>query len=161
MSDTAVRPRAADPIEVEASPLILNNAYFELTSVNLRCLVRHLEVVPENKLVTVTTFCNETDYPGSSKWHLRVTFAQSFAAGAVYDTLRAALDAYLATGTPAAFAARGYASRPVGPANPAITGNAIPQPFEILLGDAGALSEVKIDWNLTDEPVVDDGTVDP
>ena len=110
--------------------------------------------------MTVTTFCNETDYPGATKWHLRVTFAQSFAAGAVYDTLRAALDAYNADGTPVAFSARGYASRPVGPSNPAITGNAIPQPFEILTGDAGALSEVKIDWNLTDEPVVS-GTVDP
>ena len=161
MSDTAVRPRAADPIEVVAQPLILTNAYFELTAVNLRCLVRHLEVVPENKLVTVTTFCNETDYPGATKWHLRVTFAQSFDAGAVYDTLRAALDAYLATGAPAAFSARGYASRPVGPSNPAVTGDAIPQPFEILLGDAGALSEVKIDWNLIGEPTVDAGTPDP
>jgi hypothetical protein len=144
-----------DPVEVDAQPLILNNGYFELTAVNLRCLVTHLEVTPEVKQTTVTTLCSETDYPGAVKWHLRVTFAQSFDVGAVYDTLQAALDAYKADGTPAAFIARPYASRPAGPGNPTISGDAIPQPFPILVGDAGALSEAQIDWNLTGEPTVD------
>jgi hypothetical protein len=144
-----------DPVPPVATPLILNDAYFELTGVNLRCLTKHLEVMPENKLVTVTTFCNETDYPGVTKWHLKVTFNQSFDVGAVYDTLEAAYQAYQLDGTPADFVARGYASRPVGPGNPAISGAAIPQPFELLLGDAGAASECKIDWSLTAPPAVD------
>src|SRR5215471_16297836 len=85
---------AGDPVEVHATPLILNDAYFELTAVNLRCLVKHLEIVPEVKMVTQTTFCAETDYPGSVKWHLRVHFGQSFDVGATYDTLKAARTQY-------------------------------------------------------------------
>lgn len=119
----------------------------------------HLEIVPEVKQTTITTFCAETDYPGSVKWHLTMTFAQSFDVGAVYDTLAAARSAYEATGQPAAFKARGYASRPPSAANPVISGYAIPQPFDLLVGDAGAASEVKIDWNCTDEPSVDKGVV--
>jgi hypothetical protein len=149
-----------DPPEVHAAPLILNDAYFELVGTNLRCLVRHLEVVPENKPVTVVSFCAETDYPGTTKWHLRVNFHQSFENGATYDTLQAAYEAYQASGTPAAFKARGYSSRPPSAANPTIAGFAIPQPFELLIGDAGAASEVAIDWNLTQPPSVDPGVVD-
>ena len=49
-----------DPVPPVASPLILNDAYFELSGVNLRCLVKHLEAAfPENKPVTVTSFCGE------------------------------------------------------------------------------------------------------
>lgn len=155
--DDAPAPRV-DPVEVPAQPLILNNAYFEMTGVNLRCLVNHLEVTPENKPVTVTTFCSETDYPGSTKWHLKVTFQQSFDAGAVYDTLAAARAAYDADGTLAVFKARPYASRPVGPGNPEISGSAIPQPFDVIMGDAGKASEVSIDWTMPAEPDVDDGT---
>ena len=150
---------AGDPAEVLGSPLILNDAYFELTGTNLRCFVEHLEIVPEVKQVTVTTMCNETDYPEAVKWHLTLTFAQSFDVGAVYDTLAAARRAYEATGQPAAFKARGYASRPASASNPVISGFAIPQPFDLLVGDAGAVSEVKIDWNCTDEPSVDKGVV--
>jgi hypothetical protein len=148
-----------DPTPVPATPLILNDAYFELTGVNLRCMVKHLEVAPENKLVTITTFCSETDYPGVTKWHLRVTFAQSFDTGAVYDTLNAAYQAYVASGQAAAFKARPYSSRVAAANNPIISGYAIPQPFEIIGGDAGASSEVVIDWNLTAVPNVDHGAI--
>lgn len=150
---------AADPPEVNASPLILTDAYFELVGTNLRCLVKHLEIVPEVKMVTVTTFCSETDYPGAVKWHLRVHFGQSFDPGATYDTLAAARAAYDASGTPAAFKARAYAGRPASASNPVISGFAIPQPFELLTGDAGAASDVAIDWNCTAEPSVDSGAV--
>lgn len=149
----------ADPPEVHAQPLILNNAYFELTGVNLRCLVTHLEIVPEVKQVTQTTFCAETDYPGAVKWHLRVTFAQSFDVGATYDTLAAARAQYDASGQPAVFKARAYQNRPASASNPVISGLAIPQPFELLKGDAGAASDVQIDWNCTAEPTVDKGVV--
>lgn len=150
---------AGDPPPVAATPLILNDAYFEMSGVNLRCLVTHLEVSPEVKQVTVTTFCAETDYPGAIKWHLRVTFAQSFDAGAVYDTLEAAYAAYQTSGQPVAFKARPYSSRVPSASNPIISGFAIPQPFDIIGGDAGAASEVQIDWNLTEQPSVDKGAV--
>ena len=150
---------AGDPAPPPAQPLILNDAYFELLGTNLRCLVKHLEISPENKPVTITSFCAEVDYPGVTKHHLRVTFHQSFDAGATYDTLDAALRAYQATGTPAAFKARPYASRVAAPNNPIISGLAIPQPFPIMMGDAGAGAEVQIDWNLDGEPSVDDGVL--
>jgi hypothetical protein len=150
---------AGDPTPPVAQPLILNDAYFELQGVNLRCLVQHLEIGPENKPVTVTSFCAETDYPGVTKWHLRVTFYQSFDVGAVYDTLEAAYDAYVNTGVAVPFKARPYASRVPASNNPIISGMAIPQPFEILLGDAGAASQIQIDWNLTGAPEVDRGAV--
>jgi hypothetical protein len=148
-----------DPPPVAATPLILNDAYFELTGVNLRCLVKHLEVMPENKKVTVTTFCSEIDYPGVTKWHLKVTFHQSFDVGAVYDTLNAAYQAYLSSSAPAQFKARPYSSRVVAANNPIISGYVIPEPFEVMMGDAGAASEVVIDWNLTTPPNVDHGAV--
>jgi hypothetical protein len=158
--DPEVTPLATgDPVPPPATPLILNDAYFELTAVNLRCLVKHLEVTPENKPVTITSFCAETDYPGVTKWHLRVTFHQSFSVGAVFDTLTAAYNAYVANGTPAQFKARPYSSRLQGQDNPVISGSAIPQPFPVMMGDAGAASECAIDWNLLGAPAVDHGVV--
>jgi hypothetical protein len=158
--DPEVTPLAAgDPTPPTASPLILNDAYFELTGVNLRCLVKHLEVAPENKPVTITSFCGETDYPGVTKWHLRVTFHQSFDVGAVFDTLTAAYNAYVSNGQAAAFKARPYSSKVAAQNNPIISGLAIPQPFPYMMGDAGAASEAAIDWNLTAFPSVDHGAV--
>jgi hypothetical protein len=160
LDEPEVAPLAAgDPTPPTANPLVLNDAYFELTGVNLRCLVRHLEVVPENKPVTVTSFCSETDYPGVTKWHLRVNFYQSFDPGATYATLNAAYQSYVASGAAANFKARPYSSRAPAANNPIISGYAIPQPFELLIGDAGAASEVAIDWNLTAVPTVDTGSV--
>src|SRR6516225_9684848 len=93
-----------DPTPPATNPLILNDAYFEMSGVNLRCTVKHLEAAfPENKVVTVTSFCAETDYPGVTKWHLRVTFYQDFSAGSVFATLQAAIAAYQAGGTPVAW----------------------------------------------------------
>jgi hypothetical protein len=43
--------------------------------------------------------------------------------------------------------------------NPIISGLVIPQPFDIIVGDAGAASEVAIDWLLTGPPAVDTGSV--
>jgi hypothetical protein len=151
---------AGDPTPPPSSPLILNDAYFELSGVNLRCNVKHLEAAfPENKVVTVTSFCAETDYPGVTKWHLRATFYQDFSAGSVFATLQAAIAAYQAGGTPVAWKARPYSSRVASATNPIISGLAIPQPIPQIVGDAGAASEVQIDWNLTGPPTVDNGAV--
>jgi hypothetical protein len=151
---------AGDPAPPASNPLILNDAYFEMSGVNLRCLVKHLEAAfPENKVVTVTSMCGETDYPGVTKWHLRVTFYQDFSPNSVFATLQAAITAYQTNGTPVAWKARPYSSRVASTTNPIISGLAIPQPIPQLLGDAGAASEVQIDWNLTAPPTVDYGAV--
>jgi hypothetical protein len=150
---------AGDPTPVTSNPLILNDGYFELTGVNLRCLVKHLEVAPEVKKVTVTTFCAEVDYPGVIKWHLRATLYQDFSTGSTFATLNAAYNAYVASGTTANFKARPYSSRTASATNPIISGYALPEPFTLIGGDAGAASEVVIDWNLTAPPSVDTGAV--
>jgi hypothetical protein len=157
--DAPTLTATGDPVPPTASPLILNDAYYELNGVNLRCLVKHLEVIPENKLVTITSFCAETDYVGVTKWHQKVTFHQSFDAGAVYQTLNAAYTNFVATGAPATFKARPHSSQVASATNPIISGQVIPQPFELLIGDAGASSEVAIDWNLLAPPNVDNGSV--
>jgi hypothetical protein len=150
---------AGDAVPPPATPLILTDAYFELGGVNLRCLVKHLEITPENKAQAVTTLCGETDYPGVTKWHLKITFYQSFDAGATFATLNTAYNSYVASGAATPFKARPYASRVAAVNNPVISGLAIPQPFDYLTGDAGTPSEVQIDWNLTAWPTVDTGTV--
>jgi hypothetical protein len=156
--DTTPDPYA-DPPEVIAQPLILNDAYFELTGQNLRCLVRHLEIAQETSQVSIATLCGEVDYPGVTKWHLRITFAQSFDANATFQTLNRALAAYRTSGAPAAFKARPFVSRPVSATNPEITGFAIPQEFNLLLGDAGAASDVEIDWSCREKPSINDGAI--
>jgi hypothetical protein len=149
-----------DPTPPATNPLILNDAYFELTGVNLRCSVKHLEAgFPEVKQVTITTFCSETDYPGAVKWHLRATFSQDFTPGSVFATLQAAYTAYQASGTPAVWKARPHSSLVASTTNPIISGLAIPQPVMPFGGDAGANSEIQIDWNLIAPPTIDYGAV--
>jgi len=160
MSDTlTVEPLAADPTPPVGTPVILNDGYVEVNGVNLRCFGLHFEVNPENKPVTVTTFCSETDYPALVKWHFVAKFAQSFAAGAVDATLRAAVTAYATSQTLATFKVRAYSSQPVSATNPSFSGFVVPQPYRYIGGDAGALSEVDIDWIMTGPPSVDTGSV--
>ena len=104
--DPEVNLTAADPLPPNATPLILTDAYVEVNGVNLRCLTNHIELTPENKVVTVTTMCSETDYPGTTKWHFKATFYQSFDAGATDSVLSAALAAYQANGTLATYRVR-------------------------------------------------------
>jgi hypothetical protein len=149
-----------DPVPPAANPLILNQGYFQMSGTNLSCTIKHLEAAyPENKLVTVTTFCNETDYPGVTKWHLRATLYQDFSTGSVYSVLSAALTAYQTAGTPVSWSARPYSSQVASATNPIVSGLAIPQPFMQFGGDAGAASEIAIDWNLTAPPTVNTGAV--
>ncbi|HEY2303005.1 MAG TPA: hypothetical protein VGH66_13995 [Acidimicrobiales bacterium] len=151
---------AGDPTPPAATPLILNDGYFSLGGVNLSCLVKHLEATfAENKPVTVTSFCGEIDYPGVTKYHLRATLYQTFDPGATFSTLQAALASYQASNTPAPFTARPHASWAPAANNPIISGLVIPQPFDLIAGDAGATSEVAIDWNLTGPPTVNTGAV--
>jgi hypothetical protein len=166
MANTTVDPpevsltAAGDPVPPPSSPLILTDGYFEIMGVNLRCNVKHLEAVfPEVKQQTVTTFCNETDYPGAIKYHLRATLYQDFSAGSVWATLNAAYTSYVSTGVGVNFKARPYSSRVASLTNPIVSGTVIPQPIPLMVGDAGAASEIQIDWNLTGPPTYDNGSV--
>jgi hypothetical protein len=150
---------AGDLTPPTAQPLVLNDVYYTLNNVNLRCLVKHLELVPENKLQTATTFCSEVDYVGVTKWHQRVTFYQSYDNGATYQTLNACYQNWITSQQPAQFTARPHSSQVASATNPVISGLVIPMPFELMIGDAGVLSEVAIDWNMTAPPTVNMGAL--
>jgi hypothetical protein len=149
----------ADPLPPVGNPVILNDGYVEVNGANLRCFGLEFQVNPENKPVTVTTFCAETDYPALIKWHFIAKFAQSFAPGATDAVLRAAVTAYATSQQLAQFKVRAYSSQPVSATNPSFSGFMVPQPYRYLGGAAGTLSEVDIDWIMTGPPSVDTGVV--
>lgn len=153
MTDTLddVAPRA-DPTPVEAQPVMMTDAYVEIGGANLTCLGLEVSVEPENKPIEQQTFCGVRDYPGPTKWHFKAKLAQSFDAGATHETLKAALAAYAADGSPVVFRTRAYASRPVSATNPSFESEAIPQPYTVFGGAAGSASEVDIDWIMTGPP---------
>lgn len=141
-----------DPVPVEASPVIMTDAYVQIGTANLSCLGESVSIEPENKPVELTTFCGVKDYPGPVKWHFKAKLVQSFDAGATNDTLYSALQAYEAAGTLVPFRVRAYKSRPVSTTNPSFEGNAIPQPYTLFGGDAGNVSEVDLDWIMDAPP---------
>jgi hypothetical protein len=148
-----VEPTAGtDPTPPVATPVMMTDTYVEVGAANLKCLAESVSLEPENKPIEVTTFCGIQDYPGPVKWHFKAKFVQSFDTGATDDTLSAALDDYNSAGTACPFKVRPYASRAVGPTNPSFEGNMIPQPYTLFGGDAGAASEVEIDWIMTAAP---------
>jgi hypothetical protein len=157
MSDTTPKDRATptltvDPAPPVATPVMMTDAYVEIGGANLSCLGLEVSIEPENKPIEQITFCGVQDYPGPVKWHLKAKLAQSFSVGATDDTLTAALDAYASDGSPCAFRTRAAAGQPVSPTNPSFEGTAIPQPYTLFGGAAGAASEVDIDWILTEPP---------
>jgi hypothetical protein len=141
-----------DPTPPVATAVMMTDTYVEVGGANLRCLAENVSIEPENKPIEVTTFCGVTDYPGPVKWHFKAKFVQAFDVGATDDTLNQALTEYQATGTPVDFKVRPYSSRAIGVTNPSFEGSAIPQPYTVFGGDAGAASEVDIDWIMTGPP---------
>jgi hypothetical protein len=148
----AVTTSTVDPPEATGTPVVMTDAYVQIDTANLSCFGMEVSIEPENKPVEIITFCGVQDFPGPTKWHLKCKFVQSFATGSVDATLSAALSAYTSAGTPATFRVRPYKSQAVGPTNPSYEGSAIPQPYIVFGGAAGAASEVDIDWILTAPP---------
>jgi hypothetical protein len=140
---------------------MMTNAYVELGGANLRCLAISVEIDPENSPITQTTFCGVQDYPGPVKWHFRAKLAQSFSPGATHDTLYAGLKAYEDAGELLDFKVRAHASREVSPTNPSFEGELVPQPYRLFGGDAGAASEVDIDWTCVGPPTINEGAAAP
>jgi hypothetical protein len=153
--------RFDDPIPPDAEPVMMTNAYVELGGANLRCLALSVEIDPENSPISQTTFCGVQDYPGPTKWHFRAKLAQSFSAGATHDTLYSALKGYETAGDLLEYKVRAHASREVSATNPSFEGELIPQPYRLFGGDAGAASEVDIDWSCTGAPEINTGTAGP
>jgi hypothetical protein len=142
----------ADPAPPTANPVMMTDTYVELSGANLKCLCEEVTLEAENKPIEVITFCGVTDYPGPVKWHFKAKFVQAFDPGATDAVLSAALTNYQTTGTTMPFKVRPHGSLPVSATNPQFSGNAIPQPYTIFGGAAGAQSEVDIDWILTAPP---------
>ena len=131
---------------------MMTDTYVEIGGANLKCLCESVSLEPENKPIEVTTFCGVQDFPGPTKWHFKAKFVQAFDVGATDDTLSTALAAYASAGTPVDFKVRPFASRVVSVTNPEFNGEAIPQPYTVFGGDAGAASEVDIDWIMLGAP---------
>ena len=114
----------------------------------LACTVTHLELTPETSTTTVDTFCGSTDYPGTTKWSLIATLAQSFDTDSTEDVLSAAV----AAAGPVGFKILPYKGSPVSATNPMWEGTCIPAPYAPISGDAGDVSTVEIDWSVVGEP---------
>jgi hypothetical protein len=104
-------------------------------------------------ITTLDTFCGSKDYPGVIKWSLVATLYQSFDVGFTEETLSGVWTAYQADGSPASFRVCGYRDQPVSATNPEWTGEAIPQPWSPINGDAGDASTVDLEWSIVGEPV--------
>ena len=141
------------PPLLEPLPLILTNASLVIDDTELACVATHVEISPDVSTTTVDTFCGSKDFPGTVKWSLVASLVQSFDAGATEDVLSAAYAAYLADGTLTTFRVCGYRDQPVSATNPEWTGEAIPQPYSPINGDAGDVSTIDIEWSLSGEPV--------
>ena len=137
-------------------PLILTDASLKVSPddtatalVELGCVTTHIEIAPDTTVTTVDTMCGSTDYPGVVKWTLTCTLVQSFDPLATEDTLSAAV----AFGAPVAWEVVGYRSLPVSATNPSWSGLAIPRHYAPINGDAGAVSEITMEWGIVGEPV--------
>jgi hypothetical protein len=139
-----------DPI-----PIILRNASVKIstdgTITNLKelaCVTGHVEIAPDTNVTTVDTMCGSTDYAGTTKWTLTLTLYQSFDVGATEEVLSAAV----AGGVPVAWEVYADRNQPISDANPAWSGLANPRPYPPLNGDAGAVSEIPIEWGIIGTP---------
>ena len=138
------------------TPLILNDASLKISVddtvtglVELGCVTTHLELTPDVTVTTVDTMCGSTDYPGSTKWTLTATLVQSFDPQATEDTLAAAQ----AFGGPVAFEVLGYRGQAVSATNPSWSGLATPKAHAPINGDAGAVSEISLEWGVIGAPI--------
>jgi hypothetical protein len=130
-------------------PLILDDASISIDGAALDCVTNHLELSPDVSVVTITTLCGETDYPGAVKWSLVLTLEQSLDVGATEEILSAAVDG----GVPVPFEIIPYKSQPVSATNPSWSGMVVPKPYSPINGDAMAESTIDLEWSLTGPPV--------
>jgi hypothetical protein len=139
----------------EPLPVILTDASLKISKdgtdvglTELACVTNHIELSPDTSVTTLDTMCGTKDYPGTVKWSLVATLYQSFDTDATEEVLSAAV----AHGAPIPFEISAYKSKPIGPDNPAWSGNLIPQDYSPINGDAGDASVVELEWSLAEAP---------
>jgi len=155
LASTSTAEPAPRATPAEPTPLILTNAGLKISTdgtttglVELACLVNHIELAPDVSVTTLETMCGSRDYPGVVKWSLIATIYQSFDAGATEDTLSAAV----ALGQ-TVFEVVGYRDQAVSVTNPMWSGTVIPKPYSPINGDAGAASEIQLEWSIEGAPL--------
>lgn len=146
----------ASPPPSPPRALILDDASLKISTddtaanlAELACVTSHIEIAPDTTVTTVDTMCGSTDYAGVTKWTLTCTLVQSFDVGATEDILSQAV----ASGGPVAWSVIGYKSQPVSATNPEWSGLADPRPYPPINGDAGAQSEISLEWGIIGAPV--------
>ena len=137
----------ADPV-VEPMPYIMTDPSIKLNGQDVHCLASHLELAPDINLVETPTFCGVQEFPGTIKWYFRLTLYQSFDAGGADEILQGCL----AAGGVVPYEVFPFREQQVSATNPRFSGNVIPRKYSLIAGDAGAASEITIEWSMTGEP---------
>lgn len=128
----------ADP-----EPLILTNPQLSINNTPLRCLMSHIEIVPDVTTIEVKTECGVREYPGTIKWTLKASLYHSYDPAGT-NTI---LDAAVAAGTQVPFTVLPKLVAISG-TNPQYYGNVIPQPFTPIAGDIGDASSFDLEWSI-------------
>jgi hypothetical protein len=115
----------------------------------LACYTNHLELTPDVSVTTLETMCGAYDYPGVVKWALIATLFQSFDTP---DGTEEVLSALVDAGVPCYFVIAADRMAPISAANPGWQGEVTPQDYSPLNGDAGAGSEISLEWALVGKP---------
>ena len=128
----------------EPAPVILYNPDLTIDGVSLKCLMSHIELVPDVTTIEVKTSCGIKEYPGSVKWTLKASLYHSFDPEGTNEVLTAAVEGQV----PVPFSVTPSSSNPVSATNPSYTGELIPQPFTPLSGDVGDASSLDLEWSI-------------
>lgn len=128
----------------ELTPLILYNPELTINAVTLKCLMSHIELVPDVSVVEIKTSCGVKEYPGTVKWTLKASLYHSFDPEGTNEVLTAAV----AAGVPVPFTVVPSAGNPVSATNPEYSGELIPQSFAPLSGDIGDASSIDLEWSI-------------
>lgn len=135
----------------EPTPVILYSPKLTINDVWLKCMLSHIELVPDVSTVELVTDCGSTEWPGTVKWTLNASLYHSFDPQSTNEVLTAAV----AGRAPVPFSVLPNANQPVSATNPEFYGEVIPKPFSPLGGDTGDASSVDLEWSIrgwTDVP---------
>lgn len=128
----------------DPDPLILSNPDLTIDTQTLRCLMSHIEIVPDVTTVEVKTSCGVREYPGTVKWALKASLYHSYDPIGTNAILRAAVEG----GVPVPFTVTPVQNQPISATNPQYTGEVIPQPFTEIAGDVGDASSFDLEWSI-------------
>jgi len=129
----------------EPEPVILYSPSLTINAVELKCLMSHIEMIPDVSTVEVTTACGVKEYPGTVKWTLKASLYHSFDPEGTNECLTACV----AGRAPVPFTVVPNSNQPVSATNPQFEGNLIPQPFTPLSGDVGDASSFDLEWSIS------------